>query len=442
MTTPAQHRDPAFPVAHPRPAQGWLNDPNGLCRVDGVWHVFFQFNPHSARHERIHWGHLSSPDLVDWTVEPTALTPSTDGPDHAGCWSGVIGFDDATPVAVYSGVEAHDNTSSVTLVRGSEDLRHWEARRHVAASMPEDEAVTAVRDPFLVSIAGRRWALQGAGLADGQAAVLLYDAEDLWHWKYRGVWLRSDLAPDALEAQIWECPQLVHLPRSGCWVLVVARWQKAEHGEVTLVDTKALILEIEAPDAEDPTGTPRPRIFGCSEVDFGDSFYAPQILAEPDRALLIGWAREQRPQATSDEAGWAGLLTWPRELSVAGGRLISAPAEECAGWRTGETQHDDGRHPVEVPDACDIVIEAPQHNDAEQVTLHRVHRATDGSRHLEEVFTGWADRIVIDHSIVELYRRDGAPSTLRVEPDHGQIWQVDTRGAGLRWWELRPWSPE
>ena len=43
----------AFPRTHPRPARGWLNDPNGLCRVDGTWHVFFQYNPGSSRHDAI-----------------------------------------------------------------------------------------------------------------------------------------------------------------------------------------------------------------------------------------------------------------------------------------------------------------------------------------------------------------------------------------------------
>ena len=37
--------DPAFPALHIRPQRGWLNDPNGLCRMDGDYHVFFQYNP-------------------------------------------------------------------------------------------------------------------------------------------------------------------------------------------------------------------------------------------------------------------------------------------------------------------------------------------------------------------------------------------------------------
>ena len=48
----AAHADPAFPRFHPRPAQGWINDPNGISHINGRYHVFFQYNPDSARHHQ------------------------------------------------------------------------------------------------------------------------------------------------------------------------------------------------------------------------------------------------------------------------------------------------------------------------------------------------------------------------------------------------------
>ncbi|MDZ5076837.1 glycoside hydrolase family 32 protein [Nesterenkonia sp. HG001] len=439
VTSPAtasSAQDLAFPVAHPRPARGWLNDPNGLCRVNGTWHVFFQFNPHSARHEHIHWGHLSSPDLVEWTEEPVALTPGPQGPDVAGCWSGVMGFDDGAPIAVYSGVQGIENASEVTLARGSADLREWSQERHVAAPMPEDEQVVAVRDPFLVTIDGRRWALQGAGLADGRAAILLYDAEELTDWTYHGVWLSSDRAPAALDADIWECPQLVWLEDSAVWVLVVSRWHRTDDGGHELDDTRALLLEVDLPDQ--PQDLPRPRILGESEVDTGSSFYAPQVLAEPDRALMIGWAREQREQQACDEAGWSGLLTWPRELQIRDGALVSSPAAECEGWRLGPAHHDDGAA-VLLPDACDVVLPTTPEGTVPTVEL-RAAGDTDAEAG-PPVYSGPASRIVIDHSIIEIFRADGPACTLRAYPAADQQWELRTGGARLSWWVLRRWSP-
>src|SRR5699024_6586533 len=61
MTTAPPHHSPSLPRA---PRTGWLNDPNGIMETGGRWHVYFQHNPASARHEQIRWGHVSSPDLV------------------------------------------------------------------------------------------------------------------------------------------------------------------------------------------------------------------------------------------------------------------------------------------------------------------------------------------------------------------------------------------
>ena len=83
------HPDRSFPRLHPRPEKGWVNDPNGILFVDGRWHLFFQYNPASARHDSICWGHVSSVDLLRWEEHPVALRPQ-EGPDSFGCWSGEV----------------------------------------------------------------------------------------------------------------------------------------------------------------------------------------------------------------------------------------------------------------------------------------------------------------------------------------------------------------
>ena len=54
MTAPAQPPgtpsavDTLRPSAHFTARDTWLNDPNGLLHHDGVYHLFFQNNPHGS----------------------------------------------------------------------------------------------------------------------------------------------------------------------------------------------------------------------------------------------------------------------------------------------------------------------------------------------------------------------------------------------------------
>ncbi|MBT1164739.1 glycoside hydrolase family 32 protein [Bifidobacterium felsineum] len=63
------------PNAHFEPAQHWMNDPNGLCRFQGRYHLFYQFNPYGWQWDDMHWGHAISKDLIHWMDLPIALLP-------------------------------------------------------------------------------------------------------------------------------------------------------------------------------------------------------------------------------------------------------------------------------------------------------------------------------------------------------------------------------
>ncbi|MGP4031762.1 glycoside hydrolase family 32 protein [Pseudarthrobacter sp. 1C304] len=446
MDTPAPHPDPAFPRFHPRPAQGWINDPNGLSYVDGRYHVFFQHNPDSARHHSICWGHLSSPDLVRWDEEPVALRPRPGGPDALGCWSGVVTVDGGVPTAVYSGVDTDGGHSRVVLARADSSLRNWAQDGHVAAEVPPDPQVTAVRDPFLFTFGGRRFALQGAGLASGHAAVLLYSVDDLRSWRYEGIWFSTEdpLAARHLPAAIWECPQLVRVPDSSgaeTWVLMASLWQPGDlhthpHGVGYLLGSLAA----------GPAGLPVFTPASGGKADLGREFYGPQILALPDRALLWGWScelddsgdRPGRSQAETDRAGWAGILTFPRQLSVHGGVLAVEPAPELSAYR-GDMLHRGAAGTLALPAFAEVRV-AGGEGTLRLVLVSSVGAAAGQRRTVfaDEVAGGDELRIFVDASMVEVYRHGSVPTTLRAYPGPGEEWQLELpHGAAADVWELR-----
>ncbi|MFK0002120.1 glycoside hydrolase family 32 protein [Paenarthrobacter sp. NPDC090522] len=444
----ATHPDPAFPRFHPRPAQGWINDPNGISYINGRYHVFFQYNPSSARHTQIHWGHVSTADLVNWEEHPAALAPQAGGPDSAGCWTGVVTLDGDVPTAAYSGVQDHGGHSQVVIARGSSDLVTWTQDGHVAASMPADSSVTAVRDPFIFTFNGSRYAIQGAGLADGRAALLLYTVDSLDDWKYQGIWLTSadPVAAVHTPAEIWECPQLVEVPSSSgsssgsSWVMMFSLWLSGDDHE----HANGVGHLIGSLTSDPESGLPVFSAVSGGKSDLGRDFYAPQIVqlssgSEP-AALLWGWANEGpgrdgrrgRTQDEIDDAGWSGVLTHPRLLSVVDGALVVSPAPQVSAYR-GSLVASDASGPVAVPAFAEVLVAGT----AGTVELVLGSGTAEQVVYKGELAAGEELRIFVDASLVEVYSSNSVATTLRAYPAPGESWTLNVpAGATADVWEL------
>jgi sucrose-6-phosphate hydrolase SacC (GH32 family) len=70
-------QDAQRPAYHFLPEQNWMNDPNGPMYWNGIYHLFYQYNPFGDQWGNMHWGHAASDDLVHWKYLPIALYPGT-----------------------------------------------------------------------------------------------------------------------------------------------------------------------------------------------------------------------------------------------------------------------------------------------------------------------------------------------------------------------------
>jgi beta-fructofuranosidase len=323
-TRQSLNTDPQRPLYHFLPPANWMNDPNGLIRWQGVYHLFYQYNPDNPWHERIQWGHAVSHDLVHWQDWPVALSPTAGGVDKDGIWSGCAVDNEGTPTLLYSGVFPQ----VVCLATSADGLRTWHKHAGnplIASPPPNIDAGTMweFRDPFVWREDDVWYMLMGTRVVNEGGAVLLYRSHDLLTWEYLHPLIQGDR--NQLEpfwtGTIWECPNLLSF---GDRHILIVSFQHHETGELLYTGYF--------------TGTFQNQHFQPESLhllDYGGHFYAPQVLKEENgRYLLWGWLWEGRTQEAWVQAGWAGVMTLPRELSLRpDGRLFIIPAPELQALR-------------------------------------------------------------------------------------------------------------
>lgn len=73
ITNASNYDQPFRGQYHFSPQENWMNDPNGLVYHNGVYHLYFQYNPGGIQWGNMSWGHATSTDLTHWEQQPIAL---------------------------------------------------------------------------------------------------------------------------------------------------------------------------------------------------------------------------------------------------------------------------------------------------------------------------------------------------------------------------------
>ncbi|GBQ63305.1 beta-fructosidase [Ameyamaea chiangmaiensis NBRC 103196] len=301
MAAPPRPADPNWPIFHARPRAHWINDPCGPIVVDGRCHLFFQYNPFGAAWGNMHWGHLSSHDLVHWRQEPIALVQRPDGPDRDGVFTGCVVMDGPTPTALYTGIRPEVQC----IATASPDLRAWtQETAPILLDHPPGMTLTGFRDPQVFADSNGGWEMVlGAGLEHGLGAVLLYRSMTLRDWTFEGVLYQT---PHAVETDATcECPDLFQL--GGRDVLLYSRARAC------------VALLGERHDA-------RFTVARVMRLSHGVGYAVKTMLDDQGRRVAWEWLTETRPETAYVAAGWAGVMSLPRVLTLtADGSVHVAP---------------------------------------------------------------------------------------------------------------------
>lgn len=298
------------PQFHFTSRRGWLNDPNGLVRQGGVYHLYYQHNPYGHGWGNMHWGHATSPDLIHWEEQAIGIYPRKFG-DWAFSGSAVIderndsgfGTKDRPPL-----VGAYTSTGrGECIVYSNDGGRTW-------TEYEGNPVVKHVgRDPRLLYHApSKQWVMALYNEHDGKRWITFHTSPDLKSWTFGS----------RIEG-FYECPDLIELPLDGekgqtRWVLYGADAQYV----VGSFDGK--------------TFTPEGGHATKHRLWHGN-FYAAQTYSNaPDgRCIQVGWA---------NGIGFPGMpfnqqMTVPVDLTLRstkhGPRLFAAPVKELESLQTG-----------------------------------------------------------------------------------------------------------
>lgn len=310
---PAARKSPYALSYHIAAPSGWINDPNGLVRYGGRYHVFYQHYPFAPQWGPMHWGHASSADLVHWRHEPIALAP--DQPYEKGCFSG-SGADDGDTLALIYTAHDEDNPIKETqcVARSSDGGRTFvKSPLNPVVPHPPEGCSADFRDPKVWRQDGH-WFMVVGTAREGRGCAALYAGDDLEHWTYRGILAESD----GTMGSMWECPNFCRV--DGQDLLIISPMEMEGHKNIALFG---------AFDA----AAGRMTLDRYQELDLGEDFYAAQVMEDGDRVLLIGWMDMWGKPYPTQKDGWAGALTLPRQLSVRDGRLCQLPPKELEALR-------------------------------------------------------------------------------------------------------------
>ncbi len=84
LTLENEYGEEYRPEYHFTVKNGWNNDPNGLFKYGGKYHLFYQYNPCSTVWGNMHWGHAVSENLVTFEEKDIFLFPDKHGTAYSG----------------------------------------------------------------------------------------------------------------------------------------------------------------------------------------------------------------------------------------------------------------------------------------------------------------------------------------------------------------------
>ncbi|MBO7455462.1 MAG: glycoside hydrolase family 32 protein [Paludibacteraceae bacterium] len=304
--SPTTRPDLYRPQVHYTPVCNWSNDPNGLFYKDGVWHLYYQFNPHGIECDfgGMSWGHASSTDLMHWQEKSPVLYPDGMGAMYSGCsvvdHDNKAGFGPGAVLAYYTASGEKQLICLAISTDGGETFWKYEHNPIVPST-----GLNNFRDPKVVYDAKRgRWTMMVARGWDLGAEI--WHSYNLMQWEFDGIF-RVNI--ERCNLSQWECCDLMYFEQADKWVAVVSI---NPNGYITGSSMMYFVGQFDGVTFT-PDDDEYPRW-----LDYGADCYAGVSWdnAPDNRKVIIAWMNNWDYAPACPPTAWKGAYTMPRELSL------------------------------------------------------------------------------------------------------------------------------
>lgn len=285
---------------------------------NGVYHLFYQYNPNGSVWGNIVWAHAVSKDLINWESLEHAIFPSKPF-DKFGCWSGSSTIVPGKgPVIFYTGIVDENNTQvqcfAVPEDLSDPNLRKWVKPDKLNPFVIAENGVngSAFRDPTTAWYKDGHWRILVGSRRKHRGMAYLYRSRDFVKW------VRAKHPIHSAKTGMWECPDFFPVSLKGKEGLDTS--MEGDHVkhvlknslDVTRFEYYTLGTYFPSQDKYVPDNTSEDGWDGL-RYDYGN-FYASKSFFDQsrNRRIVWGWANESDSEEDDVKKGWAGIQVLPR----------------------------------------------------------------------------------------------------------------------------------
>lgn len=320
---------------HLMPPIGWINDPNGLCQLNGKYHIFYQYSPLDAKNGLKFWGHYTTRDFINYNDEDIFLYPDQSF-DKSGVYSGSAIIKNKEIYIFYTGnVKEEGEFDYINFGRQHNTIMvKYDGYKNISLKkvILKNEDYTSnlslhVRDPQILRKDDIYYMVLGARTKENKGVALIYKSFDLDKWVFM-----KEINSEYF-GYMWECPNIVFIENKMVMIFSPQGLKKEKYKFQNIYQSGYIILE----DNFLENDSNKIDVSRFVELDVGFDFYAPQVfIDEKGRIILIAWLGlpdEEKYINPTIENYWQHQLSLPRELYLKNNKIYQKPLEEFKNLR-------------------------------------------------------------------------------------------------------------